>query len=185
METWNPIEGDSEILTNYAHALCKHDRVQLQDVYCFDDLPGIDGLKAVLLIYPLSVTVKVPETQPTQAIFIKQEIDNSCGTIALLHSLVNLELLTDLKAVKDYADLHESFACKGETQIDRVTEMHFITIVSINGQAVWLDGRRSGPISLGNTDSKCFGDLLSCKIPSILDLSATPYFSALALTIKE
>lgn len=185
-EQWRPLEGDAGIFSQYARSICPDASLEFSDVFDFDDLGKMTDLKAVVLIYPLSIAVNLPSNE-IDAYFIKQDIDNACGTIALLHILTNLKLFSGSRELNEYATIHESFAALGETEIDNDTELHFIAIVSMSGRAVWLDGRRDGPTSLGSFKEKgeSFGEYVSTLIPQIIDLSSTSFISALAFRSKQ
>lgn len=179
---WTPIEGDPTILTEYVYALTKNEKLVIQDVFSFDELAGesVGGqLEAVIINYPLSVPVTIPP-EKFEAKFVKQTIDNACFTVALLHSLLNRNLLNSCNALEDYEQIHQQFAAQGETLVDNDTDMHYIAIVPIKGHAVWLDGRLEHPIDLGGINSD-FGRFLADNINGWIDLSAASQFAAFAL----
>lgn len=171
---WTPLEGDSALFEEYLKALNIND-VSVDDVYCFDPLAGMSNLNGVIVNYPLSFNVHLPSRQSTNPHihFVKQDIENACGTVALLHLVRNTGLLLVGKPLKDYEGIHESFASKGSTEIDNDTEMHYIAIVLVDGEILWLDGRRHGVIVLSeHVDQSDFGLKLSRMIPEIFDITS-------------
>lgn len=159
----------------------------------FVDLWGLDDdllqfcpqpVKALVLLFPIT---KVEEertyitTDSNDVFFMKQYIGNACGTIGLLHVLLNLNdqirfqegsfLETFYsktkhcnaesrgKALEDSPGLeeaHEAAASSGESkQVDpESVDLHFLALVNVNGQLFELDGRKKGPICHGPTDEE-------------------------------
>ena len=182
---WTPIEGDPSILNEYVYALTKNEKLQIQDVFSFDDLTEdtVGGqLGAVIINYPLSVPVTIPSVN-FEAKFVRQTIDNACFTVALLHSLLNRDLLSSFTALEDYEQLHQQYGAQGETTVDNDTEMHYIAIVPVNGHAVWFDGRSETPVDLGSFGAE-FGRFVADNIKTWIDLSAASQFAAFALVCQ-
>ncbi|TDL26751.1 peptidase C12, ubiquitin carboxyl-terminal hydrolase 1 [Rickenella mellea] len=103
---WIPLESNPEVLNKWAKSA---GLITSQDI--FQDIYGLDPellgmvpqpVKAVVLLFPLTDALKakneeedskfvkkeLEEVDPT-IIWIPQKIDNACGTIGLLHSLIN------------------------------------------------------------------------------------------------
>lgn len=120
---------------------------------------------------------------PSTVFFMKQTIGNACGTVALIHAVANnqqqlglsegklktfldsLENLTPeakgnaLEEAEEIRDAHEAAGNEGQTAApDREdkTDLHFVTLVNVEGQLVELDGRRSSPILHGPTSKDTF-----------------------------
>ncbi|RLV94006.1 Ubiquitin carboxyl-terminal hydrolase YUH1 [Spathaspora sp. JA1] len=126
-----------------------------------------------------ATSAEEPET--SQVNWFKQTIGNGCGLYALLHILSNLpqDLIIEnskfsnfLKSIKGksiqetskliedlekFIKLDENFGSKGQTEAPEPTaniDLHFITYIKGNdGHLYELDGRRKGPIDLGEVDS--------------------------------
>lgn len=109
---------------------------------------------------------------PDNLFYMKQNISNACGTIALIHAAANagIELAPDGalktfldkcvgKSYQERADLlgeeksfsvaHENSANAGLTPIVADVMHHFIALVEHEGTLYELDGRKSFPISHG------------------------------------
>lgn len=111
------------------------------------------------------------EAAPKELFFMKQNISNACGTIALIHAVVNsgievapgtLKEFMEKCQGKDYneradilgeqssfAAVHEEVANAGLTAVDMNVINHFIALVDFKGTLYELDGRKSGPVSHG------------------------------------
>lgn len=124
---------------------------------------------------------KTPATPHSPVRWFKQTIRNGCGLYALLHALANLSpdfVVEDLPLNKlvlqnlvpgmspeDAAQLvvlleksiqlDANFGLRGQTDApsaDDDIQFHFTTFVKgLNGHVYELDGRRSGPVDLGET----------------------------------
>ncbi|CAL8069710.1 unnamed protein product [Calicophoron daubneyi] len=159
------------------------------DVYSLDpEMLGVipRPVLAVLLLFPITDASKAnPLGQLVvnkDIMFIKQTIANACGTVALLHSIVNnqdslefkdrslidelLEKLRDLQpeerglAMENeerLSVLHEQSATEGQTTAPDATSktnLHFVCFVERNGNLYELDGRNNSPICHGTTSRK-------------------------------
>jgi ubiquitin carboxyl-terminal hydrolase L3 len=148
------------------------------------------------------------------AIWFKQTIGNACGTYSLLHALANGipddliepdspidKLLSEtrnlnvqqrieyLETSSELEQQHSVVASKGDTEApsaDEVVEYHYVCLTKSKKNAKFceLDGRRTGPIELG--ESKEYEDLLSeiplAKVKEFLTReSANVGFSIIAL----
>jgi len=161
------------------------------DVYGFDDdilatvpKPAV----AMLLLFPITGKYETHakdeaakhsgQDASAGVYFIKQSIENACGTIAIIHALANNEKNIDLGngSFKKFLDssksakpeeragllekdeammrAHESSAEEGQTRApprDAKVDLHFIAFVNVNGTLYELDGRKSSPIAHGPT----------------------------------
>lgn len=104
MGTWIPIESNPEVWNEYAAKL------GVSREWVFVDVFGLDPellamvptpVKAVLMLFPItSKYEQYREAQdtalsmdyPPSLFFVRQTIANACGTIALIHSVVNNEI---------------------------------------------------------------------------------------------
>ncbi|KAK7471284.1 ubiquitinyl hydrolase 1 [Stygiomarasmius scandens] len=148
-------------------------------------------VKAVLLLFPISSALEERKKEEDQKIinegslnnkgvvlWIKQTISNACGTIGLLHALLNADVSLDpdsplakfAKECKDktpqerakflettplFANIHAEAASTGQSAVptDLDTDLHFSCFVEANVDGtphlIELDGRRAGPVDRG------------------------------------
>ncbi|EMP28484.1 Ubiquitin carboxyl-terminal hydrolase isozyme L3 [Chelonia mydas] len=116
--------------------------------------------------------------------FMKQTINNACGTIGLIHAIANnrdkmnfesdstlKKFLEDsspmspeerAKYLETYEAIrvtHESSAHEGQTEapsIDEKVDLHFIALVNVGSHLYELDGRKPFPINHGQTSDDTF-----------------------------
>merc|ERR1719309_1725298 len=131
-------------------------------------LPG--KLKALLFVLPKdefyeeALNDKASDSNDTEAFFIKQSADNLCGSICLIHAVVNgipnisldedsplksyLDAVTDLDPVARGEALlahdtliaaHNDAAAGGQSSSEGATLHHMICFVGINGGMTDLD----------------------------------------------
>ncbi|KAK6759132.1 hypothetical protein RB195_016384 [Necator americanus] len=141
---------------------------QLALILCFPEKDGNRPLEAAYDALRAS-----GEQPPTNVFFMKQKIENACGTFALFHSLANLEGVVDLgsgsfsswlKEAKQLsaeersdsllrntqlAAAHEETAMEGETEEATTVEHHFICYVEKDGILYEIDSSAPFPRSLG------------------------------------
>ncbi|THV04483.1 peptidase C12, ubiquitin carboxyl-terminal hydrolase 1 [Dendrothele bispora CBS 962.96] len=227
---WIPLENNPEVLNSWAYkaGLVSSDS-GFSDIYGFDDeLLGMvpRPVKAVLLLFPISSAFEERRKEEDQKIidegslndkgvvlWIKQTISNACGTIGLLHALLNADVSLDpdsplakfAKECKDktpeerakflettplFASIHAEAASTGQSVVptDLDTDLHFCCFVevSVDGTShlVELDGRRAGPVDRGVCE-----DLLIDTIKFVKDTyvakSASIHFSMTSLGPPE
>jgi ubiquitin carboxyl-terminal hydrolase L3 len=125
-----------------------------------------------------------PPAVPEKLFYMKQFISNSCGTMALIHSVFNnldsiklddgsvmkkfYDSAKDLSTiergkllVKDsaFVDTHQALAAEGQTtapSADEKVNHHFISFVNVNNELFELDGSKNFPISHGSTTEEKF-----------------------------
>lgn len=107
MAGWVPLEANPQVLTDFARALGMDPKLSFCDVWSADLLDLVPAPRhAVLLLFPLTPALRAPgafggaspskiaagNTSPgSQPLFIRQTIQNACGTVALLHGLLQTE----------------------------------------------------------------------------------------------
>lgn len=180
------LEGDGKVLEAYGREL------GLMKGWEFIDIPSLDvevvkEMTGSLIEECLSIIVIAPTDVLNRAesnlerlndetdsiFFIKQTIDNACGTIALLHTLTNIKVVQEvdssiiistirtlpdpqargtwLEGNESIYSMHESYAAQGSTSTIQPepfedNDLHFISIVLTDIGAVWLDGRKDFPL---------------------------------------
>lgn len=181
MVRWAQLEGDAKVLTGYAQRLGLPEGYQFCDVLSLEaDVaiacggPELADSSAILVIAPVHALDSLAGESfaaSGQGVFIKQTIDNACGAIALLHVLLNTNLIKGSKLQQCLSDrpdppsrgqwlegddglaaLHGEFAAMGATEqpdLAAETDLHFVAIVKINDEAVLFDGRRDYLVRLG------------------------------------
>jgi len=186
-QRWLPLESNPDVMNKYIQNLGVPGKWQFTDVFGLE--PELLGMvprpvAAVLLLYPLSDKAKATDIGTEEAdnkdmYFIKQTIGNACGTIGIIHSLLNnserLELAGDkhlgefLTATKGmspedrakhlegdsaFGSAHEDSAQEGQTKApsaDEHVKGHFVSFVHHNGGLYEMDGRKCGPVRHGDT----------------------------------
>jgi ubiquitin carboxyl-terminal hydrolase L3 len=187
---WMPLEGNPEVLNKYLKNLgVKNDDYEFVEIIGFDEellefIP--QPVIAVLLIFPiteehekgrLNELEQAAHTPPdySQAIyFLRQNIGNACGSIAVIHSIANnlekfqldlhkplaqfletTKLMTPeqraehLKHAMDMAAANDASAEEGESRVidrDEHVNLHFVCFVNVNNELYELDGRHPHPI---------------------------------------
>jgi ubiquitin carboxyl-terminal hydrolase L3 len=154
-----------------------------------------------------------PPTYPKDLFYTKQVIHNACGTIALVHGILNNKDI-DLKAgsvlqeyfekAKDlsveergkllesdskFTEAHQDVAQEGQTEApsaeDKVNH-HFIAFIEKDGILYEMDGRKAFPIEHGKTtsDQLLVNAAKVCKEFMARDPDEVR-FTILALTAKQ
>jgi len=169
---WIPIESNPDVLNQWANAAgLVASQAQFHDVYGLDDtllsmVP--QPVKAVILLFPVTRMSEEKRREEDTRIanegqhpvdptvfWVKQTIQNACGTIALLHALVNsdvtfvphsaLSRFVDecrdktpeeraklLETTPLFANIHAEAASAGQTaapSIEQDTDLHFTCFV--------------------------------------------------------
>ncbi|KAK9459775.1 uncharacterized protein V1516DRAFT_708061 [Lipomyces oligophaga] len=189
-----PLECNPEVLSSLSHSLGISKQLSFHDVYSIDDPELLSFIPrpvyALLLVFPVSESYEthriVADSDVTEysaspedtILWLKQTIPNACGTMALLHSLLNIpqqdkyviegSLISDfhkdlphlsvaerikyIESSESLSSLHDAAARSGDTStpdaLDDV-DLHYVTLVKSQSGDLWeLDGRRKGPIFL-------------------------------------
>ncbi|KAJ1650036.1 ubiquitinyl hydrolase 1 [Dispira simplex] len=188
---WVPLESNPQVMNRMLR------RLGVAEGYGFNDIWGLDPellamvpqpCLAVLLLFPVTPAYerhfqevrRQPQTHgdPRQIFFMKQTIGNACGTMAVLHALINardrlsiepdgpLQRFMDralgeenpavraslLENSTELADAHRDSAVQGQTEApdaETATNLHFVCLVSVGGRLVELDGSKDQPIDHG------------------------------------
>lgn len=155
-----------------------------------DQLSGVPKpCCALMLLFPLTQQHESFRSQQADKVasssevyFLKQTVDNSCGTIALLHAVGNSKdnmTFNAGSALKKFLDdtaglsveerakcfqenqaikeAHNDVATQGQCrpQADKIN-FHFIAFANVNGQLFEFDGKMEGAIKHGDTKDDTF-----------------------------
>jgi len=197
---WVPLESNPEVLNRFIHKLGVPADWELVDVYGLDPellafLPS--PVVAMILLFPINekyeefrkqeeeeVKAKGQEVSP-KVYFMKQTIGNACGTVALLHSILNnkgripfdganghlqrfLDMTSDMNPDEiakfmetdaDICSVHEETAMEGQTEApssQERTNLHFVSLIQQDGGLYELDGRKPFPIRHGESSDETF-----------------------------
>ncbi|KAG1748094.1 hypothetical protein EDB19DRAFT_1630487 [Suillus lakei] len=170
---WIPLESNPDVFNNWATtAGLVASQAQFEDIYGLDpELLGMvsAGVKAVTLLFPCSGTIATKRKEEDEKIaaqgqppidptifWMKQTITNACGTMGLLHALINsdvtfapesplskfieeckeidktpLERVKILEETSLFEQIHTSAATSGQTAVPEHldTYLHFTCFV--------------------------------------------------------
>ena len=186
MVHWVPMESNPEVWNKFTVEMGVSGDWQFTDVYGLD--PELLAMvpqpaAAVLLLYPISENTEALGKRKLEegnvcsenVFFMNQTIGNACGTVGILHSLLNnmdriavgptvtnfrkdCEGLSPkdraklLETSKDIAEKHETAAQTGQTAAPDAhtkVQLHFVAFTAVDGHLYELDGRKSGPVNWG------------------------------------
>jgi len=191
MNRWLPLESNPDVINKYLTKLGIPDAWRCCDVYSLDkELLAMIPRPALslLLLFPITEKYEADATGAkattcNDVYFIKQNIENACGTIALIHALANNmdKLKLGAGSFKDFYEAtkgldaqarakaldsnqafhaaHEDSAKEGQTRApsrDDKVDLHFVSFVCVNGKLYELDGRKDGPVAHGETTADDF-----------------------------
>uniref|UniRef100_A0A182N3S2 Ubiquitin carboxyl-terminal hydrolase n=1 Tax=Anopheles dirus TaxID=7168 RepID=A0A182N3S2_9DIPT len=193
MDVWLPLESNPEVLSNYMVKLGVSPLWSIVDIYGMDDelLDMVPKpVKSLIFLFPCSnaheeFRAKEDEElkdksieHPKNLFFTRQFIHNACGTIALIHSVLNnpeieiekgsvlqkyfddaKDLLPDARGELlnnnvEFKATHEENAQQGQTATPNINDAvyhHFVAFVHVDGTLYELDGRKNFPIAHGPT----------------------------------
>ncbi|KAG2155273.1 uncharacterized protein EDB93DRAFT_1080355 [Suillus bovinus] len=168
---WIPLESNPDVFNGWAiDAGLVASQAQFEDIYGLDtELLGMvsAGVKAVTLLFPCTGTIAAKRKEEDEKIaaqgqypidptifWMKQTITNACGTMGLLHALINsdvtfapesplarfieeckdktpLERIKFLEETSLFEQIHTSAAVSGQTTVpeDLDTYLHFTCFV--------------------------------------------------------
>lgn len=195
---WVPLESNPDVMNKYLQKLGMPPKWQMVDVLGLDPelLPSVPRpALAVILLFPTSPKYEEHKTQQEEEVkekgqtvsenvfYLKQVVENACGTIALIHSVANntdriqlgdghlKQFLEDAQALtpdergellqkaEGIINTHKQLALEGQTEApDSSTPVnyHFVAFVQKDGSLYELDGRKSFPINHGPTTEDTF-----------------------------
>lgn len=192
---WLPLESNPELMNKYIYTLGVGPSVTFTEIYGVDpDLLAMvpSPVYAVISCYPISEAAEKHRAEEAKRIeekgqsdskavwYTKQTVGNACGTVALLHAILNnkdwlslekgkffsnfLEETKDMTpeqraaALENNTDIevqHHAVASDAEAKSDVTTAMntnlHFNAFVCVDNKLWELDGRKKTPICHGET----------------------------------
>jgi len=195
MKTWIPLENNPEVMTALAHTLGLSSSLSFHDIYSFidPDLLALIPRPVYALLVTISMTsawnaFRIAEDSPKPpysasgpeepVVWFKQTIGHACGSIGLLHSLMNgpasafiipgtdlAKLLSEaiplkqaeraqlLHASEALEKAHGDAAAEGDTKAPEDADWignHFVAFVKgKDGHLYELEGSRKGPLDRG------------------------------------
>jgi len=220
---WTPLESNPDVFNSYMAKLGVPATWQFNDVFGFDPellmmIP--QPCAAFILLFPITEKTEKfrheqeeslkSEERAANVKWMKQTIGNACGTIGILHSLINSNIpMNDgsimanflancngksgeeigkmLEESHEIANLHKvtGSSSANQTQADETTQVHdhFVALVHVDGSIYELDGRKNRPICHGPSSAETFvSDAAEvCKKFISLDPESTK-FAAVALS---
>ncbi|KAF8565768.1 hypothetical protein P879_11366 [Paragonimus westermani] len=188
---WVPLESNPDVLNKYLTKLGVPDTWQFRDVLALDDdtLNSVPTpVAAVLLLFPRNAVEDKhqlgKEVDEDKLYMIHQSAENACGTVAVLHALINSRSMVHIPEDSYLArfiaktrdmnpnqrgvamaedtelfEMHESLAHEGQTQVpnrESDTQQHFVAFVEKDDSLYELDGRRTRPVLHGHTTLNSF-----------------------------
>eukprot|EP01117_Protostelium_nocturnum_P017260 TRINITY_DN7001_c0_g1_i2.p1 TRINITY_DN7001_c0_g1~~TRINITY_DN7001_c0_g1_i2.p1 ORF type:complete len:229 (+),score=77.27 TRINITY_DN7001_c0_g1_i2:112-798(+) len=188
---WLALESNPEVLNKYIQALgVSNDKYRFVDVWGTDpELLAMVPNPVIALLFLFPVTGEDEEDEDEQEIseniwYMKQNIANACGTIAVIHALANNEEKFDLdessplykfllrtkrtspdekadalEKEEEISEAHENTANEGQTEtpeLDSAINLHFVAFVEKDGGLYELDGRLGEVVRHGSTTPETF-----------------------------
>lgn len=204
-----PLANDPESIQEYATSLGLDPRSMIcAEVFSLDEEMAAfvpHPVYSVIFLYPVGdedgviekrYTEKVPLPEPTPW-FTYQTVSNACGTIAVVHSIMNnldkatitsgswfenfisqsMEMSPEQRAELIYNDKeleqkHEEHAQASDVDIPDNVDTHYIAFVKLDGKLWELDGRKPQQICHGDCDDLLLNSLNVIKndfMPHITD----------------
>lgn len=196
-----PLSNDPESLTDFAETIgLDPESFSFNEVFSFDDemlqlIPK--PVHSIIFLYPLDNKDDFLEKRHSEETsssdsnipwFTKQTVPNACGTIAVIHTILNnlphVRIIPDtwlekfveksknmtpeeradyIESNDEIQELHEDAAVEDTTPIQEDSGMnHFITFIEKDGKCWELDGLKPKPICHGPTN-----DLLTSTVKII------------------
>ncbi|GAQ86892.1 Ubiquitin C-terminal hydrolase [Klebsormidium nitens] len=224
---WLPLEANPDVMNDFARRLGAPPSAAFHDVFGLDpDLLAMvpQPVRAVLLLFPITEQSDAADADEIKDLaassagagagqsvyFLRQTVGNACGTIGLLHALLNnaeavppghgsylerfkektaamspMERAHFLEEDQELEGAHESAASTGDTQApDRhdPVNLHFVCFVEKQGTLYELDGRKPFPIPHGpSSPSTLLQDSAKVVQKSIARSSDALNFNVIAL----
>ncbi|KAG6452412.1 ubiquitin carboxyl-terminal hydrolase isozyme L3 [Manduca sexta] len=192
-ETLIPLESNPEVMNKFLQKLGVPCKWNIVDVMGLDEemLSWVPRpVLSVMLLFPVSEAYENHKQKEESEIlskgqevsnnifYMKQNISNACGTIALVHSVANntdkielseghmkkfLDEAKSLDAVargalleksEEIINAHKELAQEGQTNTPSAEDPvnhHFITFIHKDGALYELDGRKAFPVNHGTT----------------------------------
>lgn len=192
-ETLVPLESNPEVMNKFLQKLGVPTNWNVVDVMGLDPemLSWVPRpVLAVMLLFPISEPYEEHKSKEevdilskgqevcSDIFYLKQNLSNACGTIAIMHSVANnndkiqltdgpmKKFLEDAKGLDAVArgsllektesiiNAHKELAQEGQTNTpgaDEPVNHHFIAFIHKNGTLYELDGRKSFPVNHGPT----------------------------------
>lgn len=168
--SWPALESDPEIFTNYFRSIGLSSLWEFTEVFTLDmQIPSA----ALILTYRKNGEGPVFDGQQQELpYFIRQidQLDNSCGLLAALHSILNTEAAIDddslMKRLKqgitgknpiesahwlisneELNSAHNNFASEGQSERTDEPTHHFVAFIP---GLTLIDGMKESPLKLGN-----------------------------------
>jgi len=187
---WVGLESNPEVLTDFAHNAGLPSNWEFADCYGLDDellamVP--QPCLAMILIFPWSregvaardvaMAPKNCTEWPPELYYMEQRVGEACGTIAVIHAILNnaekvglskgplYDFLQETRPLdkkargialahcKAIADLHAGHSQEGQTKVEESTSYHFVCFVCKNGKLYELDGSRPTKLPICHGDS--------------------------------
>ncbi|KAH7647866.1 ubiquitin C-terminal hydrolase of the cysteine fold [Cryptosporidium bovis] len=197
---WKPLISDPETLAKYAYMLGVESKILFQDVYSTEEwaLELIDGeLISIILLFPLTETLtkrrecyndpknnKILSPSDPGVWFMKQYVQNSCGAVALIHSILNakqikvregsfIHEISSINGIDENIPIERGLFLKKNNNIEQMHEEitscdrsclngpyevdhHYVSFVLKNDHIFELDGRLSIPVNHGSCRKEDF-----------------------------
>ncbi|KAL4756678.1 ubiquitin carboxyl-terminal hydrolase [Aspergillus foveolatus] len=194
-KTWRMLENNPDVMNQLATKLGLSSELQFYDVYSLDEPEQLAHIPRPAFALPVVIplTPAWDETRKAEdadkepytgsgpdepVIWFKQTIGHACGSIGLLHSLINGPAVDFIKPDSDLAAIrsnaiplnmaeraeilynseplglaHKSVEQAGDSSADPTSERdggHFVTFVKSGGKLWELEGSRKGPLERGS-----------------------------------
>jgi len=226
---WVALESNPEVLTEFMQKLGVVTSFEFTDVYGFDsDLLAMvpRPVHAVLLLFPIDEHYEKYRIEQQEKVkkegqilsdkvyFMNQTIGNACGTIGIIHAVLNnistllqgtggffknfyekTKGLTSEERGKalehddEIEQVHSDTAAEGQTKApaaDDDINLHFVAFVQVDGHLYELDGRKPFAINHSNSSSDTLLEDSVKVIEKIAQLNPDELrFTMLALVSKQ
>ena len=187
MSRWPPIEANPQVFNDFARQVGVPTRWQFDDVLGFDDelLAMVSQpCLAIIFLFPCKCKTQFSEAnRGDKGFFLRQvsELDQACGTIAMIHAIANNLKNMDIKTgvIYDYVNnaskedtpekrgnllvenqsvlkLHKSFANEGQSHVKEQADHHFVCFTEVDGHIYEFDGCKPAPTNHGSLNDTPF-----------------------------